>query len=423
MVDAETRYTEVEKFTLALLTAAQKLRPYFQAHTIVEGSGVGILLLGLRGVCVEHALHFHFKAGNNEVEYEAILVGLKLAEELEVKNLLINSGSQLITEQMKGDYEAKGPNMVKYLATVRKFLAKIPKVEINPKGPASIRIEILPQPSISIVMVVAQVDAEPSWMDSIKEFLLEGKLLEYKNATMSLRKRSARYSIINGELYRRSFTLPYLRCLAPRDADYALREVYEGVCGSHIRGRTLSYKVLRCGYCWPTMMADAKKGMNLLGSFPSASAYRTFLIVVVDYFTKWIEVEPLAVHLKEDLGIKLRVISVSHPQANGQAEVTNQVILQGLKTRLDSAKGRWVEELPSILWSYQTTARTSTGETPFSLAFEEARKETRVRIAAYRQRTARYYNRRVKERKFSQRDLVLRKTEVAGKHLGKLEET
>lgn len=55
--------------------------------------------------------------------------------------------------------------------------------------------------------------------------------------------------------------------------------------------------------------------------------------------------------LCEDLGIELKVTSISHSQANGQAKVINQVILQGLKTGFDAAKGRWVEELPSVLWS------------------------------------------------------------------------
>ena len=47
----------------------------------------------------------------------------------------------------------------------------------------------------------------------------------------------------------------------------------------------------------------------------------------------------------------------------------NKTILNGLKRRLDGAKGRWLEELPSVLWAYRTTPRRSTGETPFSLTY------------------------------------------------------
>ena len=43
--------------------------------------------------------------------------------------------------------------------------------------------------------------------------------------------------------------------------------------------------------------------------------------------------------------------------------------MSGLKRRLDDAKGRWVEELPHILWTYRTTPRQSIGETPFSMTY------------------------------------------------------
>ena len=43
--------------------------------------------------------------------------------------------------------------------------------------------------------------------------------------------------------------------------------------------------------------------------------------------------------------------------------------MNGLKKRLDDAKGRWVEELPHVLWTYRTTPQKSTGETPFSMTY------------------------------------------------------
>lgn len=47
----------------------------------------------------------------------------------------------------------------------------------------------------------------------------------------------------------------------------------------------------------------------------------------------------------------------------------NKMIINGLKKRLEGAKGNWVEELPNVLWAYQTTLRRSTGETPFSMTY------------------------------------------------------
>ena len=74
-----------------------------------------------------------------------------------------------------------------------------------------------------------------------------------------------------------------------------------------------------------------------------------------------------------------------YPHSNGQAEATNKTILNGLKRRLDRAKGRWAEELPNFLWAYHTTPRRSKGETPFSLTYgAEAVIPTEVNLCSAR---------------------------------------
>ena len=70
-----------------------------------------------------------------------------------------------------------------------------------------------------------------------------------------------------------------------------------------------------------------------------------------------------------NLGIKNRYSTLAYPQSNGQVEATNKAILNGLKKMIDDAKGRWAEELPNILWAYQTTPRRFIRETPFSLMY------------------------------------------------------
>ncbi len=158
------------------------------------------------------------------------------------------------------------------------------------------------------------------------------------------------------------------------------------------------------------------------------------------------------VHFREfcsELGIDHRFTSVAHPQTNGKTEVTNRTILQGLKARLDRSKGQWVEDLYNVLWAYRTTFRLPTGETPFNLAYgteavipleiglpsprvehydpdsnssrlrnnldlvEEIREVARVRMARYQQKTAQYYNSRVKPKLFKVGDLVLRRAEAS----------
>ena len=60
---------------------------------------------------------------------------------------------------------------------------------------------------------------------------------------------------------------------------------------------------------------------------------------------------PIAIFVS-DLGIMNRYSTLAYPQSNRQAEAVNKVILNGLKRRLDGAKGNWAEELPNVLWAY-----------------------------------------------------------------------
>ena len=70
-----------------------------------------------------------------------------------------------------------------------------------------------------------------------------------------------------------------------------------------------------------------------------------------------------------EVGIRNIYSSPAYPQSNGQAKASNKTILDRIKKRLEDTKGRWVEELPNVLWTFRTTPRRSTGETPFSLAY------------------------------------------------------
>ena len=70
-----------------------------------------------------------------------------------------------------------------------------------------------------------------------------------------------------------------------------------------------------------------------------------------------------------ELGIRNYYSSPTHPQTNGQEEVTIRTLKAALKTKLDNLKGKWVEYLPEVLWAYKTTRKSATQETPFALAF------------------------------------------------------
>ena len=85
-------------------------------------------------------------------------------------------------------------------------------------------------------------------MEPIILFKIKRKLLPDEKEAKALKRKSIWYCLINGELYKRSFSIQLLKCLERTDADYVLREIYEGICGNHIGARTLAIKALRAGY-------------------------------------------------------------------------------------------------------------------------------------------------------------------------------
>ena len=268
-------------------------------------------------------------------------------------------------------------------------------------------------------------------------YLKNDALPEERGATRKLKIQATRFVLIKDVLYKKGFSCPYLRCLNLEKANYVIREVHEGICKNHSRLRSLVHKLIRAGYYWPTIQKDtqtyvkacekcqrfgnvirqpmekltrmvtpwpfAQWGLDIMSPFPIALQQLKFLIVVVDYFTKSVEVEALAATIEKNvrsfiwkniiykyriprvlvsnngkqfdnnffrnfcsqLGIKNHYSSPAHPQANGQVEVTNRSLLKIIKTQLERAKGVCLEELPSVLLAYKTTTKTLIGETPF----------------------------------------------------------
>ncbi|RVX10500.1 Gag-Pol polyprotein [Vitis vinifera] len=133
----------------------------------------------------------------------------------------------------------------------------------------------------------------------------------------------------------------------------------------------------------------------------SCTRPKEILLVATDYFSKWVEAEAYASIKDKDVtkfvwkniicgfGIPQTIIADNgpqfdsiafrnfcselnirnsystprYPQSNGQAEATNKTLITALKKRLEQAKGKWVEELPDVLWAYRTTPGRPIGNT------------------------------------------------------------
>ncbi|GAV83418.1 RVT_3 domain-containing protein [Cephalotus follicularis] len=110
----------------------------------------------------------------------------------------------------------------------------------------TVLVDYLERPTISQPEVMDIDDPqEPNWMTPFVIWLRDGILPENPADARKLVYRANRFQFRDGILYKRSFSFPWLRCLNPSEADYALRKVHEGVCGNQTGGRTLSHKLLR----------------------------------------------------------------------------------------------------------------------------------------------------------------------------------
>ncbi|XP_072084746.1 uncharacterized protein [Arachis hypogaea] len=501
-----------------------------------QGSGAGILLESSDGIVIEHSLRFSFKASNNQAEYEALIAGLRLAIDLHVNILKVYCDSLLVVQQVNHSFQTKDQILLKYLDIVRKLLNDFSNIEVihipreqNHRADTLSKLattqtqtttllqSTLSRPSIDILNILSMIN-EGSWQQPYIQYLRSGSIPEQIKDKIKFRRQASFFTLMNNILYRRGYSRPLLKCLDRTEADLILSEAHEGICGIHCGARSLAQKVLRAGFYWPTIWDDSRQkvrtcdkcqkhspminvpaeqlhqsevswpfnrwGIDILGPFPTAPRQMKYLVVAIDYFSKWIEAHPLAKitssqmisfvwksiicrfgvpgHIITDNGrqftdhsfkeflqnlkIKQHFSSVEHPQSNGLAEAANKVVLQALRKKLDDAKGLWAELVPEVLWAYNTTAHSTTKETPFRLVYgseamipmeisqdslrtltehhdearqaeldliEEIREISAIRHRALQQQLSRRHSRKVQPRTFNTGDLVLRKTEQA----------
>ncbi|GJT93954.1 reverse transcriptase domain-containing protein, partial [Tanacetum coccineum] len=243
--------------------ATQNLWTLFtDGSSCLEGSGAGLILINPEGTEFTYALRFKFEASNNEAEYEALIAGLRIAEQM-----------------------------------------------------------------------------------GVQKYLTDGTLPAEVKRARSIKIKSREYNVINEVLYRKPFLEPWLRCVGPLQAEYVVREIHEGSCSMHSGPRSV---VARAPFY--------KWGIDISGPFLKAQGKVKFLIVVVDYFTKWIEAKPVA--------------TITGNQIKKFVERENTSLGDGIKARLGRDNKNWVEELPHVLWAHHTEIKSSNGHTPLSLTYD-----------------------------------------------------
>nr|GEW84469.1 reverse transcriptase domain-containing protein [Tanacetum cinerariifolium] len=383
-----------------------------------------------------------------------------------------NVDSRLVANQVNGTYVAKEADMIRYLETVKVLtgifkafsIKQIPRSE-NRKADALSKIA------------------------STSFAYLRTLSVDVKKAR-AIKQKSWRFVVVNETLYKKSFLGPWLRCVGPLRANYVLREIHERSCSMHTCTRSVVAKALRTGYCWPTMHKDArtliracqdcqdhkpvprnpqqkltpitspwtfyKWGIDIVRPFLKGPRKVKFLIVAMDYFTKWIEAKPVATitgsQIKkfvwdnvfcrfglsreiisdngkqfqddpfrdwcEKLCIRQHFASVKHLKTNGLVERANRSLGEGIKARLDPRSKNWIEELPHVLWAHRTMIKSSNRCTLFLLTYIMELAEIRMptlRTAKVdlqyvkpkvKKKMEKYYNSKVRNTSFKPGDLV-----------------
>ncbi|WJZ96847.1 hypothetical protein VitviT2T_015494 [Vitis vinifera] len=404
---------------VATVTSLSGWHMYFDGAANHSGYGISVLLISPHGDHIPRSIRLAFSdrhlATNNIVEYEACILGLETALELGIRQMEVFGDSNLVLRQIQGEWKTRDGKLRPYQAYLALLVARfedlrythLPRVRnqfadalatlasmIDIPADATVRpllIESRSAPTYCCLIDNVEPDDGLPWYHDIYHFL---RLGVYPEATTTkdrraLRQLVARFVICGETLYKRSPDGMLLLCLDHASADRVMREVHAGVCGPHMGGHMLAL--------W---------GIDIIWKIsPKSSNGHEFILVAIDYFTKWVEAASYArltssgvasfirshiicrygvphelmsdrgVHFRAEVDTLVQRYSIRHhrssayrPQTNGAVEAANKNIKRILRRMVETSRD-WSEKLPFALWAYRTSFRTSTGATPYSLVY------------------------------------------------------
>jgi len=167
-----------------------------------------------------------------------------------------------------------------------------------------------------------------TWMTPYIWYLADQLLPSDPGQAKIVKKNASRYTLVDGYVFRHGYIYPLLTCRSEDQYTRIIFELHEGICGSHTGERALSLKIIQASYYWSSMKKDSmahtrnceqcqkhvdwhhapakelhsisspwlfhKWGIDILGPLLLAVRQLKYLIVAVEYFTKWIEAQLMA---------------------------------------------------------------------------------------------------------------------------------
>ncbi|XP_075675066.1 uncharacterized protein LOC142644311 [Castanea sativa] len=381
------------------------------------------------GIVIKKSLRLDFSATNNEVEYEALLVGMTMVWKMGRRVVEVFSYSRLVGGQAGGELEARDLRVQEYLSQVILVEDLYKPAEVKKEGAQ-----------------IPQIRVRPSWMDPIVIFLKDNIFPKEKGEADKVRRKASCFWLSEDEkLYKHSFSGPYLLCVHPEAIDPLLEELHEGIYGGHTWGRSLSHRALTQGYWWPGMQNGVQEyvrkcdqcqkfapnihqpegvlnplsslwpfaqwGLDIVGTFPKVARNKKWLLVGTDYFTKWVKTEPL-VNIRDmdakrfvlRIDIQLRLIPKEMDRPRLSTGETPFSLTYGADAIIPRESG--FPTLRTILFTPDSNNRFL--EKSLDL-IKERRENFMVQLVYYQQKLKQGYNSNVKLRPLATRDLILQK--------------
>ncbi|MCO5562899.1 hypothetical protein L7F22_016535 [Adiantum nelumboides] len=384
-------------------------------------AGGGLVLVNPEGeVVMKEQVTLDGSTSNNEAEYDILISGLKICLAQKIRRLMVKGDALLI-------------------------LYHIPRKENEDA-------DLLAQQAVSnqdkahvVIAAIALKDPQYAGMESLTpvvNYILEGEFpKEFTTGQRrKLIKQASTFLWLEGSLYQKGKDLVCRRVPSTNEIPKILKGLHEEACGGHFSHELTLKKVLLAGYVWLSMHADVqhwcrschncqvngnkkllygprqavianvsfeKWGIDAMGPLPRTANGKLYILVAIDYMTRWIEAQSVAkvnektvskfvythiccrfdtpleivsdngpgfrrgllTEVCEELKISHRHSTPYYPQSNGLVEKANGIITGIIRKMVESKPKRWDNFLDGAIWAYRTTYRDATQFTPFHLVY------------------------------------------------------
>ncbi|XP_070002654.1 uncharacterized protein [Nicotiana sylvestris] len=255
-----------------IMEAYDGWRMFFDGAANFKGVGIVAVLISDMGQHYPVSAKPRFPCTNNMVEYEACILWLNMAVDMNIQELLVISDSDFLVHQVQGKWATKNSKILPYLHHVQELKRRFTKIEFRHvpriqneladalatlssmiQHPNKNYIDPIPVRIYNQLAYCAHVEEEADgkpWFYDIKEYLSRGEYPEHANHIQkrTLQRLSNHFFHSRGSLYRRTLDLGLLRCIDAKEASKLLEDVYTGTCGPHMNSFILAKKILRAGY-------------------------------------------------------------------------------------------------------------------------------------------------------------------------------